>query len=117
MDASAAGLMCVFEPHDGKCRCIYCGRTVAAPDCNRTFARCETPRDPMQCRHIGPPFDATVTAQNCGCSSAEAKLTVFECAVHGECLPTYRRGDLSEPVKTCKGCESYEASPSSRPAT
>lgn len=69
----------------------------------------EAARDPTKCLHIGEPYDDTITVKNCGCASAESKLRVFECAIHGECLPTYRRGDLPEPVKTCKGCESYEA--------
>lgn len=95
------------------CVCPDCGQRFRVPSsakCEGVKCHCSrgTKRNPFTCRHIGPPFDATITAKNCGCSSAQAQLTVFACEVHGECLPTYKRGDLSEAVKVCLGCDRYE---------
>lgn len=102
-------MMCVFTAIDGRCKCLNCGRIAVSPDCNRTFAECRSkPREPDSCTHFQG-FTGESTEAKCGgCQSAKAMTSLAECELFGLVTPISVAKDKT--IRSCKGCERYEAS-------
>lgn len=105
-----ANASCDYRRAGAKIVCRNCGRTfddirmVRGAICGEPI----TPRrDPTSCQHFVA-WTGTNTEAKCGgCQSAKAMTALAECELHGLVTPIGVAKDKS--IRSCRGCESYEA--------
>lgn len=97
---------CVWQCLEKGCRCEVCGYPL--PKTYPTAPRRECPlTKPARCKNLGSQVgEALIKCETCQ-GNVRLKFSTHECAVFGNCLPTYR-GQV-EAGHGCIGCARWEA--------
>lgn len=93
-------IFCRLEWNGAASVCARCGRTTQCPP--------EVKFGCPRCVHLGVRIDTILVRCTSCAGNVRLKTPVFNCAIHGRCLPTYE-GEPERGYAACHGCRDYVA--------